>query len=170
MASIVNVDVIESRTPGQNIVLNNMPSGFVLSTTTIRDSTRVAMSATTGAVIAFGGSFTKHRADTAIMATCTVFGAQYYSGNCGVGLRLDSSWDYGCAYQYDGAWGTSQTTIVVGQGYWTGIGAGSHTMSFGWNPADSSTNRPFVYLNPNSTDDSRNRQMVSSIIVYEVYP
>ena len=169
MAAILNVDVIESRTPGQYITMNDMPPGFVLSTTTIRNSTRVAMSATTGAVIAFDGSFTKHRSDTAIMATCTVFGATFYSGNCAVGMRLDSTWDYGCAYQYDGAWGTSQTTIVVGQGYWTGISAGSHTMAFGWNPADSSTNRPFAYLNPNSADDSRNRQMVSSIIVYEVY-
>jgi hypothetical protein len=81
-------------------------------------------------------------------------------------------WDYGMAYQYDGAWSSvNQTTIVFGQAQWTSVAAGSHTMSFGWNTRDGNTNnRPFNNLNPNSSDDSRNQQMVSRIVVYEVYP
>lgn len=171
MAAILRVDRLQSTDGVSKIILDNMPSGYVIASTTIRNSTRTAMSAVVGAGTVFGGSFTKQRSDTNIVATCTVFGAQYDSGNCAVGLKLDSTWDYGCAYQYDGAWTrANQTTIIIGQGFWTGITAGSHTMTFGWNSADSSTNRPFVYLNPNNSDDSRNQQMVSSIIIYEVYP
>ena len=86
---------------------------------------------------------------------------------------IDSSnWDYGVAYQYDGAWSsTIQTTIIVGHSYWTGVTAGAHTIGFGWKTADAgASNRPFNILNPNSTEESRNQQMVSTIILYEIYP
>lgn len=152
-----------------------VPTGMPLAINVISSATRTNLSVVTGASVAFSGSFTKLRSDTVLRATCTVFGAGYYSGNCAVGVVLDygvnTRWDYGCAYQYDGQWSsTAQTTMVMGHHQWSSVSAGSHTIGFGWNPADSSTNRPFAYLNPNSSDDSRNNQMVSRIVVYEVYP
>ena len=172
MAAILSVDRIQSRDGVSKLLLENMPSGYVLASTIIRSSTRTAVSTAAESVI-FSGSFTKQRADTNLAATCTVFGAGYYSGNCGVGMRIDSSnWDYGVAYQYDGAWSsTIQTTIIVGHSYWTGVTAGAHTIGFGWKTADAgASNRPFNILNPNSTEESRNQQMVSTIILYEIYP
>jgi hypothetical protein len=158
------------------LTFENANSGMPLAINVISSATRTAVGTSNRTTI-ITGTFTKLRADTVIRATSTVFGCQYFSGNCGVGLVLDfgtanERWDYGMAYQYDGAWSsTQQTTMVFGQAQWTGVAAGSHTMSFGWNTADGGTNnRPFSILNPNSSDDPRNNQMVSRIVVYEVYP
>lgn len=145
-------------------------SGAIVAITTVRSSTRTSVP-NSGTTTLFSGSFTKLRAATTLIARCTVYGAAYSSGNCGVGMNIDSSnWDYGVAYQYDGAWSASQqTTIVIGTSRWTGISAGSHTVGFGFNPVNGATGeRPFGILNPNSSDDTRNQQMVSTIVLYEV--
>jgi len=180
--SILKLDQLQSRV-GTDITLGNrlvgtqvdysiMPSGSVIGMKSIRNSTRTSIGSVAAGYILFSGTFTKQRADTIIIATCTVFGAQYASGNCAVGLKLDNTWDYGVAYQYDGAWSaTLQVTMVTGQCQWTGVSAGSHTMGFGWNPVNGgSGEKPFSIFNPNASDDSRNQQMTSSINVYEVMP
>ena len=158
------------------LTIENANTGMPLAINVISSNTRTSIS-TSNKLTLFSGTFTKLRNDTVLRATSTVFGAGYYSGNCGVGLVLDfgtanERWDYGMAYQYDGAWSASQqTTMVFGQTQWTGVSSGSHTISFGFNTADGgSGNRPFNILNPNSSDDVRNNQMVSRIVVYEVYP
>ena len=169
MTSVIQSDVIQP--VGAYVQVKDRHPGSVVASYVIRSSTRTAVS-TSNTGILFSGSFTKLLSETKIIAKCTVFGDGYASGNCGVGMRLDSTWDYGCAYQYDGAWGQYQTTIITGQGYWDTISAGSHTMAFGWNNIDgTSSDRPFVYLNPNNqvTSEPRNQQMVSSIIVYECF-
>jgi hypothetical protein len=172
MPGILKVDSIQLA-PGSSVMtLNNMQPGFILSSTAIRYGTRTALSISAYTVI-FSGSFTKLRADSTIIATCTVFGDGFYSGNCGVGMQIDtgSNWDYGCGYQYDGGWSnTIQTTVVNGQSQWTGISAGSHTIGFGWRTFNlsSATDRPFNNINPNSAVESRNQQMISSIFVYEI--
>ena len=175
MALTLAVDQIQPLSTSY-VSWEGVPTGMLLAINVISSATRTALSNAAN-VTAFGGTFTKLRSDTILRATCTVFGAGYYSGNCGVGLVLDYGtsnvrWDYGCAYQYDGAWSsTAQTTMVMGHHQWSSVSAGSHTMSFGWNPADGTTsNKPFGYLNPNSSDDSRNNQMVSRIVIYEAYP
>jgi hypothetical protein len=145
------------------------PSGALVAVNTVRNSTRSSVSAGASGIL-FSGTFTKLRADTKITAFTTTFGAGFYSGNCGFGMRMDSSsWDYGTSYKYDGMWsGTSQTTICSGWGYWTGLAAGSHTIAVGWNTINGSTgDKPFNILNPNNNEDSRNYQMISSIIIYE---
>lgn len=149
---------------------DNFGAGAVIATTMIRYGTRMAIGSVSAGFIAFSGTFTKQKADSIIIATCNVFGSGYASGNCGVGLKLDSAWDYGVAYQYDGAWSqTLQTVLITGHCQWSGIAAGSHTIGFGWNPINgASGEKPFDYLNPNNTYEPRNQQMVSSILVHEV--
>lgn len=171
MASVLKVDKLKSRDGSSKLILNNMQSGFVLGSTIFRNGTRAAVSTAAESTL-FGGSFTKQRSDTVLIATCTVFGCGYYSGNCGVGMKLDNTWHFGTGYQYDGSWSsTLQITIISGQGYWSGFSAGSHTLYWGWKTADGGTgNRPFNIFNPNNSDDGRNQQVVSSMIVYEVYP
>ena len=146
-----------------------VPSGGVIAMSTVRSSTRTSMP-TTSNYVAFSGSFTKQRTDSVIIATSTVFGNSFNSGNCGVGLKLDSTWDFGSSYQYDGAWsGPLQTTIVIGTGRWEGFAAGSHTMGWGWSPADGSNQQPFAFLNPNTASgELRNNQLISSIVIFEV--
>ncbi len=160
-----------SKLSGQ-ITFSNMPSGSIIAVNIIRNGTRSSVS-TAATQTLFSGSFTKLRSDSRLIARCTVFGAQYYSGNCGVGMNIDGgNWDFGTAYQYDGAWSNAnQTTIITGQATWTGISAGSHTVGFGWNTVNNDAgNRPFNIFNPNSSDDGRNQQMVSSITIFEVAP
>ena len=146
-----------------------VPSGGVIAMSTVRSSTRTSMPSTSN-YVAFSGSFIKQRADSVIIATSTVFGNSFNSGNCGVGLKLDSTWDFGSSYQYDGAWsGPLQTTIVIGTGRWEGFAAGSHTMGWGWFPANNAANKPFDFLNPNAANgELRNNQVISSIVIFEV--
>lgn len=168
--SIVKIDQIMRKDPLTKFVdIDNLYSGGILALTVIRNNTRTAISASAQGV-AFSGSFRKIKANSIIRSTCTVFGDGYSAGNCGVGMVIDSLlWDHGCAYQYDGAWSsTQQTTIIVGSSTWNNLSVGTHTIGFGWKTADSTSDKPFNYINPNSSTESRNQQMVSSIFVYEV--
>jgi len=148
-----------------------VPSGGVIAVSTVRNSTRTALS-NTSEYVAFSGSFTKKRSDSIIIAQANVYGNSFQSGNCGVGLKLDSTWDFGSSYQYDGAWNQAlQVTIVTGNGLWTGVSSGSHTMGWGWKTANgSSAEKPFDFLNPNGTSDARIPQITSTIVIYEIAP
>ncbi len=175
MANIVlhNKTVISQQGAEEPVITPNVifPSGHIVSNIMIRDSVQKSVSdSNTGKL--FGSNFEKKRHDTDIFATCTVFGAYYYSGNCGVGLCLNGQWDHGVAYQYDGQWNRDdQTTIVVGSCLWSNVQKGDCRIDFGWKTYNgSSGDKPFLYLNPNHERDGRNQQMSSSIIVYEVMP
>jgi hypothetical protein len=50
----------------------------------------------------------------------------------------------------------------------TGISAGSHTITFGWQPIDGSANRPTNIINQNNSDDGRNRQQGSVFHIWEI--
>jgi len=175
MALTVAVDQIQPYSSSY-LSWEGVPTGMPLAINVISNSTRTSIG-NSGNVQIMSGSFTKLRSDTVIRATSTIFGCQFNSGNCGVGCVIDygntnARWDYGMAYQYDGSWSsTLQTTCVFGHHLWSGITAGTHTMGFGWNPANGSTGEaPFKIFNPNNSDDGRNQQMVSRIVIYEVYP
>lgn len=116
----------------------------------------------------FGGDFNKLSDTSKIIATCTVFGAAFSGGICGVGMVLDDTWDFGCGYQYDGAWNASQTTIVIGTSEFGVVPAGAKRIDFGWKTNNGVQDRPFIYLCPNQSDDARNPQTVSRIVVYEI--
>jgi hypothetical protein len=180
MALTLAVDQIQPvSNTAKYIDWQGVPTGMPIAINVVSYAIRTSVSVNDAskAGILFGGYFTKLRNDTVLRASCTVFGAGYYSGNCGVGMVLDfntsnEQWDYGCAYQYDGSWSsTLQTTIVMGHSQWTGIRAGQHLISFGWKPADNSSGqKPFNILSPNNNDDSRNQQMPCRIVIYEVAP
>lgn len=173
MPGILKVNSIQLA-PGSTVMtMNNMQPGFIVSSTAIRNGTRTAVSlGATGTL--FSGTFTKLRADTTIIATCNIFGDGFNSGQCGTYLRIDSGTpDFSIGYQYDGQWGAYQTTTISGQCQFTGVSAGSHTITAGWATQNGTTgDRPFNNLNPNNavTSETRNQQMVSSIFVYEIVP
>jgi hypothetical protein len=148
------------------------PTGGVVKMSVFRNYTREAASG--NPVNAYGmwttAGFTKARADTNIIIQVTVFGAGYSSGQCGIGTEVDGVWDYGHGYQYDGSY-TAKTLQCHGTSYYTGLAAGSHTLKWGWKPGNGTTGeRPFDVLNPNNNDDSRNGQVGSTMVVYEVAP
>lgn len=171
MSGTIEVNTIRRDPAVTNLTFSNVPAGFIISSATIRSNTRTAISLAAIGTL-FSGTFTKLRSDTVIIATATIFGEAFNSGNCGVCLKIDGGTpNYGLCYQYDGSWGAFQTTTISGQCQFTGIAAGTRTISAGWHTFNgSASDRPFGFLNPNSSTPSepRNRQMVSSIIVYEV--
>lgn len=171
MASILRTDQIDS-SPGRKTDFYGVPNGFVVGTGIIQNSVRTSMTNSVSEYIAFSGTYTKIRSDTYILATCTVFGSAFSSGNLGVGMRLNGIWDHGSAYQYDGLWTRDiQTTVVMGTAYWNiPIPAGNCTIGWGWRPINGATSeRVFDFLNPASTPaDARVQQMTSSILVYEI--
>jgi hypothetical protein len=168
MTSIIRTDELACATPGARIQFQGSP-GLVLATTMINNSTRTATSASANLTV-FSGSFTKTTSTSNILVTCNVVGGQYNSGNSGVGFVLDgSTWDWGTAYNYDGLWTNANAIVqVVGTGFFTGVTAGAHTMGWGWLPRDGTAQRAFNFLNPNSADDGRNGQFISSLIIYEI--
>jgi hypothetical protein len=50
----------------------------------------------------------------------------------------------------------------------TGVGSGNRTITVQAIPADGSANRSVNIVNPNSSDDGRNRQMATQFIIYEI--
>jgi hypothetical protein len=171
MARILTADVIQT-TDGRTLN-TTYPSGTVISSAIIRNGTRTALSNTSMATL-FSGTFNKVLGanESYLIVRASVFGAGYSSGNCGVGCYIDSTnnWDYGASYQYDGSWSsTNQITTIIGIHVFTGYAAGARTIGFGWKTANgSATDRPFVYFNPNNSDDGRLNQVISSMYVQEV--
>ena len=121
MALTLAVDQIQpAHSSSKYLDWQGVPTGMPIAINVISYNTRTATSSneTNKGFVIFGGNFTKLRNDTVLRASCTVFGAGFYSGNCGVGMVLDfntsnEQWDYGCAYQYDGAWVSAQQTTIV---------------------------------------------------------
>lgn len=171
MPRILTADVIQT-TDGRTLN-TTYPSGTVISSAVIRNGTRTALSNTNMATL-FSGTFNKilGASQSYLLVRATVFGAGYNSGNCGVGCYIDSTnnWDYGASYQYDGSWSsTNQITTIIGYHVFNGYAAGSRTIGFGWKCANgSTTDRPFNYFNPNSSDDGRLNQVISSMYVQEI--
>ena len=168
MARILTADTIET-TDGRTFV-SDFPSGTVISSTVIRNGTRTSIS-TSATGILFSGYHNKllDRNGSYLIIRSSVFGAQYSAGNCGTGVRIGSTWDYGAAYQYDGSWSsTQQTTCIYGYHIFTDVDAGSRNIEFGWNARDGGSNRPFAIFNPNNNDDARLRQIISTMYVQEV--
>ena len=59
--------------------------------------------------------------------------------------------------------------MLTGTSKTTGKSSGSQTVTIGWDAANSSASeKPFVTLNPNSTDDARFHQTVSTLVIQEV--
>lgn len=177
MAGILKVDTIQTVSGSGNIIIDgsigqisptSLPAGSVINSGQIRYSTRAGLSSTNVSTY-FSGNVTKISSSSKIIATCTVFGADYHSGNCGFGMHFNGVWDFGCGYQYDSGWTDgSQVTIANGTSVWTGVNAGTYTLGVGHKHYNGDTGKFCGIINPNSSDESRNRQHISTINWYEV--
>jgi len=168
MTSAIQLDTIQSTAGGRITINAPVGSGLILATTVIRNSTRTAISAVYNTAH-FSGSFTKTTSTSNLVVVATVIGGQYNDGNGAHGFVIDGTiWDFGAAYNYDGVWTNIYTTVqCIGTGYFQNISAGSHTMGWGVKAFNGTTTRPYNYLNPNGTDDARNGQFISTLVVYE---
>ena len=81
-----------------------------------------------------------------------------------IGIGIDGSYDF---TGYGGTDAAGEGFITIAQPR-TGIGSGNRTITLNQIPIDGSANRTFDVVNPNSSDDARNRQQATQFIVYEV--
>jgi len=147
------------------IPVARLPAGIIVKVSNIVFSTRTATSAATTYDLSLG-SFTKaydsSTSDIILVGTVPFAGAD----NDGLYLNIKIA----STAKYDGIARSSSAAvgnISISQ-YWTGLGAGSQSVSTGWASADSSSQRPINTYCPNSTDEARNRQQSIVLIVYEV--
>jgi len=87
------------------------------------------------------------------------------SGTIGMYIEYAGTKSYSIMYTYEV---NPYAKMLTGTSNTTGKSAGSQTVNIGWNAANGSNSYPFLTLNPNSTDDARLHQTVSTAIVYEV--
>jgi hypothetical protein len=136
--------------------------GKLLAQTTLVNSTRQALSTSTGTFISFG-TYAKTAASSRIIIMINISGIGSYSSSCGQGIKHDSTVIYG-------GWNATQTRMAMSQisDFGTAGGIGTKTVSWGWDVANSTASRPFDVLNPNASDDARARQSISTITIWEI--
>jgi len=81
-----------------------------------------------------------------------------------VGIGIDGSMDY---------YGVAMNDRDGENGMWfnqirTGVSAGTRTITIQSIPADGGANRPMRIVNPNNSDDVRNRQQETNFIIWEM--
>ena len=139
-------------------------SGKLLAQTTLVNSSRQALSTSTGTFISFG-TYVKTAASSRIIIMINISGIGSYSSSCGQGIKHDSTVIYG-------GWNATQTRMAMSQisDFGTAGGTGTKTVSWGWDLPDgnSTASRPFDVLNPNASDDARARQSISTITIWEI--
>ncbi len=80
-----------------------------------------------------------------------------------LGIGIDGSMNYtGCAQNDSG----EQQAFF--QQVRTGIGSGTRTITIRQIPIDGTANRTFNVINPNNSDDGRNRQQETNFIIWEM--
>lgn len=147
------------------LVEGAMPSKSVIAVTSFTNDTRQVLSQSTEYWRSYG-TVVKKSATSKLVCTESTAGHQDHSGACGTGVRIGDVYRYG-SYQYTAYTGIKNYTQTLDFGDMGG--AGSYVVYWGWKVANGqTTNYPFVILNPNNTDDARNQQCTTAIIVWEV--
>ena len=172
MTSILKVSEIQDPTNGNTALTINSSgiikpshSGAVVAMRHYSNSTRSSLSNSNDGTL---WTFTDTKlfgTETDIIVYVNLIGKDDASGVMGTYIEYGGSRSYSISYTYDT---TAYNKMMTGSSKATGIGSGSNTVTIGWNTADSASSKPFQVLNPNSTDDTRNHQHVSTAIVYEV--
>tara|TARA_B100001939_G_scaffold347970_1_gene371677 strand:+ start:3421 stop:3969 length:549 start_codon:yes stop_codon:yes gene_type:complete len=113
---------------------------------------------------------------TDIIVNHLLIGHENYSDVCGFRSHISGSTTIstdGTAY-YDTGYiqnqnaNDPQLSFNLGKRF-ESLGAGSHTWELAWSTRNSQGgNGPWVVTNPNSSDDARNHQQGSSVLIFEV--
>ena len=151
-------------------------SGTLVTTTTqkiinverVQNSTRASIASLTGSAVGTLVTFTynKQSASTSLIFIVMVALSNPSNGTMAIDLTYGTSSAFGSLnYTY-----TAQGFPMPLQGQATLTGyttTGSQTLTVRYYTADTAGGRPGVIVNPNSTDDARNIQQVSTVTVIE---
>ncbi len=144
-----------------------LTSGSCVGTYVMSRDTEQALSSSSNGVH-WTTSFTKkYGAVTKLVVMAKLAMAQCYNGNCGHYIEVGGTRNYSFNYDYD-SWCNSDNA-VYGTSQYTGLNAGTVTITIGWVPNDGSSNLPSYYENPSGgRADSRRRPNGSRIVVWEI--
>jgi len=133
---------------------------------TFTNSTRQVLSASSNQNY-FTFTFTKVSSTSRVFIHASMPG--YGNDNSGkyFGISIDGTYDYGGMAHNDTA--ADNTTMFL-QWRTTIFAAGSRTVTINAIPLDGTANRCVNVVNPNSSDDSRNAQQTTVVVIYEVEP
>jgi hypothetical protein len=151
---------------GKSVTLPSGVGGKVVAYQTYTNSIRQVTSSSQNYVL-LDFNITKTSSST-LWIIDGLFSTWGHSSNGGsyMYLEIDGSRNYtGVVRPYDGA--TDSHGFFIKQ-LRSGISAGSRNIKIGWSAADSSSNKLVNVLNPDASDDSRNRATGSVITFYEV--
>ena len=141
-------------------------SGSVVAVRHYSNNTRVASVSTAATGTLWSFTDTKlYGSESTIIIHANLIGWDDASGVIGMYIEYASTKSYSIQFTYDE---NAYCKMLTGTSSTTGKSAGSQTVNIGWDAANGTSSRPFVTLNPNSTDDARMHQTVSTAIVYEV--
>jgi hypothetical protein len=141
-------------------------SGSLVKHTSLFYDTRVGVSGSADATL-FSVSYTKEYSYTNLIVRAQIWGHGPSAGVCGTYIAVAGTRNYDYSYHYDTG---GQTVDIHGISLWTGISAGSVTITAGWATNDGQGgNQPFNILNQNQGDgDSRYWKHGSTITVWEI--
>jgi hypothetical protein len=154
-------------TSGTVALTSQIPTAKVINVERIQNSTRASLP-TTGSTPVTLTTFTynKQSASSSLIFIITIPVWGSYSGTCASDLTYGSSSAFGSLYYVFS--GQNFVNPMQGQATLTGYTTtGSQTLTVRYYAADNATSKPGSIVNPNSSDDSRNIQNVSTVTVIE---
>ena len=158
---------ISQGTIGSNVTF---PTGMVVNTGAVQNSTRTTVSNSTSTdreLLAIGNYNKLYSSTDLIIHAFSPADNGNISGKVGIGLKYGSS-----STQWGGYFahtGNVHATILIAYLYLTGhTTTGSQSISLRSGAANSADATPCDFLNPNSIDDARNHQTITTAIVYEI--
>ena len=131
---------------------------------TFTNSTRQVTSASSNYNY-FTFTFTKVSSTSRVFIHATMPGWANDNSGKYFGIGIDGTYDYGGMAHNDNP--ADNTTMFL-QWRTTIFAAGSRTVTINAIPLDGGSNRTFNIINPNNSDDGRNRQQETNFIIWEM--
>ena len=156
--------ILKTNGAGQNPSWTN--GGKLVKVHTYRNDTRFVTSSSSNYNY-FTWTLTKVSSTSTLVFHVIMPGMNNTNSGDFIGIGIDGSYDFGGQGNVDANTQGNFVTIVQ---YRSGVSAGSKTITLNAIPLDGSSNRTIDIINPNNSDDARNRQQATVFVVYEIEP
>ena len=166
LAAGTNGQLLKTGGAGANPSWTDAPSGVVKKIEQFTNNTRASLSSTTAKTIMWNSSFTTTTASSKVLIQVLIakLGSAAGAFNCGIewnGTNYDGTAHY--TYENSDNYATMHAQYVFDS---PGT-PGSVNWAVYYDSANSSASRPGLIFNPNSSDDGRLQQTISTLIITE---
>ena len=165
LAAGTNGQLLKTGGAGANPSWTDAPSGVVKKIEEYTNNTRAGLSASTSKVNMFSGTFTTTTASSKILIQILIPSWGTEAGSINMGISWNGT-DYDGRHHYSYS-ASNDTYMQVGQGIFDNSSTpGSHAWAVYYD-SNGSSSKPHAVVNPNSSDDGRIVQDVTSIVFTE---